>query len=156
MSIWNARLMSIIVYFVVKKFASKGWVLKVSHFRMNNITIFYIIVVILVMCEANKRITVLFGTKRKAQYHAGYHEELKKRYCHFGKVWKNPRGNPRAAGLKRHESNSKDCILFLASKELESLAQHMPNLSDIDARTLALWMVELSKVVSPQRVLSSM
>ena len=70
--------MSIIVYFVTKKFASKGWVLKVSHFRMNNITIIYIIVVILVMCEANKRITVLFGTKRKAQYHAGYHEELKK------------------------------------------------------------------------------
>ena len=41
--------MSIIVYFVAKKFASKGWVLKVSHFRMNNITIIYIIVVILVM-----------------------------------------------------------------------------------------------------------
>ena len=84
--------MSIIVYFVAKKFASKGWVLKVSHFRMNNITIIYIIVVILVMGKANKRITVLFGTKRKAQYHAGYHEELTKRYCHFGKVWKEKKG----------------------------------------------------------------
>ena len=63
-----------------KKFASKGWVLKVSHFRMNNITIIYIIVVILVMSEENGR------TKRKVQYHAGYHEEQAKRYCHFGKV----------------------------------------------------------------------
>ena len=24
-----------------------------------------------------------FRTKRKVQYHAGYHEELAKRYCHF-------------------------------------------------------------------------
>ena len=46
--------MSTFVYFVAKKFASKGWVLKVSHFRMNNITIIYIIVVIVVMSEANK------------------------------------------------------------------------------------------------------
>ena len=38
-------------------------------------------------------------------------------------------------------------FLEIASKELESLAQHMPNLSDIDARTLALRMyyIELSK-----------
>ena len=46
--------MSTFVYFVAKKFASKGWVLKVSHFQMNNITIIYIIVVIVVMSEANK------------------------------------------------------------------------------------------------------
>ena len=48
---------------------------------MNNITIIYIIVVILVISEENGR------TKRKVQYHAGYHEEQAKRYCHFGKVW---------------------------------------------------------------------
>ena len=43
--------MSTFVYFVAKKLASKGWVLKVSHFLMNNITIIYIIVVIVVMSE---------------------------------------------------------------------------------------------------------
>ena len=69
---------------------------------MNNITIIYIIVVILVVIEANKQIKVLFGTKRKAQYHTGYHEELANRYCYFGKVWVKksvPRGNPKATGL---------------------------------------------------------
>ena len=53
---------------------------KSQPFSDENITIIYIIVVILVMSEANKRITVLFGTKRKIQYHAGYHEEQAKRY----------------------------------------------------------------------------
>ena len=115
--------MSIIVYFVAKMFASKDWVLKVSHFRMNNITIIYIIVVILVMSEANKLITVLFGTKRKAQYHAGYHEELAKRYCHFGKVsaprpGEIPELRAAEAIVKSiDESNSKDCILFLRNSE---------------------------------------
>ena len=71
---------------VAKKLASKGWVLKISHFQMNNIKIIYIIVVIVIMSEANKLKTVYFRTKRRVQYHAGYHDELAKRYCHFGKV----------------------------------------------------------------------
>ena len=39
----------------------------------------------------------------------------------------------------------------IASKELELLTQHMPNLSDIDARTHALRMyyIELGKGISP-------
>ena len=38
------------------------------------------------MDEANKLKAVYFRTKHKVQYHAGYHEELAKRYSRFGKV----------------------------------------------------------------------
>ena len=54
-----------------------------------------------------------------------------------------PRGNPKAAGIviscqkdQADQSNSKTASN--SAKELYSLAQRMPNLSDIDVRTLAL------------------
>ena len=62
---------------------------------------------------------------------------------------KAPRGNPSAVASARWSSSSeakKHCrrtsgtICESAAKELDSLAAHMPNLPDTDARTLALRM----------------
>ena len=70
---------------------------------------------------------------------------------------KAPRGNPEAAASKRWSvskaSSSKSrrtnaTIAESASKELESLAVHMPNVSDSDARALAVRMyyIEVANV----------
>ena len=92
--------MSTFVYFVAKKFASKGWVLKVSRFQMNNITIIYIIVVIIVMSEENglsqnqTEGPVSRGLPRRASKEVmPLWEGLKQRSV--------PRGNPKAAGFKK-------------------------------------------------------
>ena len=72
---------------------------------------------------------------------------------------KAPRGNPEAAASKRwsvsEASSSKSrrtsaTIAESAAKELESLAVHMPNVSDSDARALALRMyyIEVSNGMS--------
>ena len=69
-------------------------------------------------------------------------------------------GNPEAAASKRwsvsEASSSKSrrtnaTIAESASKELESLAVHMPNVSDSDARALAVRMyyIEVSNGMSP-------
>ena len=74
---------------------------------------------------------------------------------------KKPRGNPRAGYEKRvlnesvklqeKSTKSKEDIAADATKELESLAEHMPDISDSDARVLALRMyyIELAEGVSP-------
>mgnify|MGYP006374154819 CR=1 FL=1 len=73
---------------------------------------------------------------------------------------KAPRGNPEAAAAKRwsvsEASSSKSrrtnaTIAESAAKELESLAVHMPNVSDSDARAFALRMyyIEVSNGMSP-------
>ena len=73
---------------------------------------------------------------------------------------KAPRGNPEAATLKRwsvSEANSSirrrtnATIAESAAKELESLAIHMPNISDSEARVFALRMfyIEVSNGMSP-------
>ena len=65
------------------------------------------------------------------------------------KARKAPRGDPYAGTTARWSSSSnakKHCrrtsstILKSAGKELDALAVHMPNLSDSDARTVALRM----------------
>ena len=136
---------------------------------MNNITIICIIVVI-VMSEDRRSEKAENGSFRnqteEGLVYTGYGEELAKRYCHFWKGLKQrsaPRGNPKAGSLKRQSLNRARNIKLtgrirktasdfseIANKELESLAQHMPNLSDIDTRTLALRMyyIELSEGIS--------
>ena len=140
--------MSTFVYFVAKKLASKGWVLKVSHFRMNNITIIYIIVVIFVMSEdgtIEQADNGSFQNQTEGPVSRGLLRRANKEVLPLWESLKEkkksaPRGNPRAAGLKRQSLNlSSRRVEFkglhqITSKELESLAQHMPNLSDIDAR----------------------
>ena len=75
------------------------------------------------------------------------------------KARKAPRGDPYAGATARWSSSSnakKHCrrtsstILESAGKELDALAVHMPNLSDSDARTLALRMfyIEVSNGMS--------
>ena len=142
--------MSTFVYIVAKKLASKGWVLKVSHFRMNNITIIYIIVVIVVMSEdgrseqadngsfrnqtkgpvsrgllrrANKKVLPLWESlKEKKKCSKG-----KSQSCRFEEaIVKSIKLTSRTQRIASYYSE-------ITSKELESLAQHMPNLSDIDA-----------------------
>lgn len=71
---------------------------------------------------------------------------------------KAPRGNPSAGAsarwsslseAKKHCRRTSSTICESAAKELDSLAAHMPNLPDTDARTLALRMyyIEVSNGV---------
>ena len=80
---------------------------------------------------------------------------------------KAPRGNPEAAALKRwsvsEASSSKSrrtnaTIAENAAKELESLAVHMPNVSDSEARAFALRMfyIEVSTPTDAQTNVSQM
>ena len=70
---------------------------------------------------------------------------------------KAPRGNPVAAASKRwsvsesSSSKSRRTNATIAAKELESLAVHMLNVSDSDARGFALRMyyIEVSNGMSP-------
>ena len=140
-----------------KKLASKGWVLKVSHFQMNNITIIYIIVVIVVMSEdgrseqadngssqnqtegpilrgllrrANKEVLPLWESlKEKKKCSKGKSQRLGQSCsCRFEEaIVKSIKLTSRIQGTASYYSE-------ITSKELESLTQHMPNLSDIDAR----------------------
>ena len=103
--------MSTFVYFVAKKFASKGWVLKVSHFRMNNITIIYIIVVI-VMSEEGRIEQADNGSFQNQTESPVLRGLLRRANKEVLPLWESlkekksaPRGNPRAAGLKRQSLN---------------------------------------------------
>ena len=92
--------MSTFVYFVAKKVASKGWVLKVSHFRMNNIIIIYIIVIIVVMSEENS----LFQNQTEGPVSLGLPRRASKEVLPLWEGLKQrsaPRGNPKAAGFKK-------------------------------------------------------
>ena len=143
--------MSTFVYFVAEKFASKGWVLKVSHFRMNNITIIYIIVVIVVMSEVGRSEQadngtfqnqtegpVLRGLLRRANKEVlPLWESLKeKKKCSKGKSQSCRFEEAIVKSIKLTSRIQRTASYYseITSKELESLAQHMPNLSDIDAR----------------------
>ena len=104
--------MSTFVYFVAKKFASKGWVLKVSHFRMNNITIIYIIVVIVVMSEDGRIEQADNGSFQNQTEGPVLRGLLRRANKEVLPLWESlkekksaPRGNPRAAGLKRQSLN---------------------------------------------------
>ena len=146
--------MSTFVYFVAKKFASKGWVLKVSHFPMNNITIIYIIVVIVVMSEDGRSEQadtpdngsfrnqtegpVSRGLLRRANKEVlPLWESLKeKKKCSKGKSQSCRFEEAIVKSIKLTSRIQRTASYYseITSKELESLAQHMPNLSDIDAR----------------------
>ena len=96
------------------KMRHRGWLSYWAQYRWR-VIFFYIILrytamSILLICvqpqtavadEANKLKTVLFWTKRRVLYHAGY-QELSERDRHFRKA---SRGNPKAAGLKRQSLN---------------------------------------------------
>ena len=104
--------MSTLVYFVAKKFASKGWVLKVCHFQMNNITIFYIIVVIVVMSEVGRSEQADNGSFQNQTEGPVLRGLLRRANKEVLPLWESlkekksaPRGNPRAAGLKRQSLN---------------------------------------------------
>ena len=137
---------------------------------MNNITIICIIVVIVVMSEDGRSEQAENGSFRnqtESPVSRGLPRRASKEVLPLWEGLKQrsaPRGNPKAGGLKRQSLNRARNIKLtgrirriasdfseIASKELESLAQHMPNLSDIDARTLALRMyyIELSEGISP-------
>ena len=82
-------------------------------------------------------------------------------------VKKSPRGDPRAGAAAKRSIQRASKILLMctvkrrtaaaiaksAAKELQSLAEFMPNLADTDARTLALrlYYIELADGVSPIR-----
>ena len=61
------------------------------------------------------------------------------------------------SSTKRRKSRTNASIAEYATKELQSLAVHMPNVSDSDARALALRMyyIEVSNGMSPSDALTN-
>ena len=99
--------------------------------------------------------TVLFRAKSLV----ACRERLVELQCLLGNhfVKKSPRGDPRAGQQRNGPYTTKRrtaaAIAKSAAKELQSLAEFMPNLADTDARTLALrlYYIELADGVSPIR-----
>ena len=134
---------------------------------MNNIIIIHTIVVIVVMVEIEQVENGSFQNQSESPLA----RKLPRRAGRQGPpLWEGlkplstPRGNPKAAGLQRQSlfrarklelasraRRSASELSESATKELETLAEYMPNLTDVDARTLALRMyyIELSEGISP-------